>query len=459
MQATNDRGSLRMPPLWALMLAGTGLAAIGGGARATFGLFLDPVVATLDADRAMYGLAIAIQAIVWGIGQPIAGAVADRFGAARVLAFGAVMYSAGLFVMGASTNSWTIHASTGFMVGVGMAAASFSVVLASVSRLVPEERRSWALGVTTAFTTAGQVVMIPVTQWLIDEQGWRTAAVFLGVLLAVMLVATPLFRGNANDQNLAVGVTEEKTPLSHDLRKAMHSRGFLLLNAAFFVCGFHVTFIATHLKSYTGDLGQAGSIAAWALVLIGLFNMAGSYAAGVLGGRHSKTQLLAIVYGLRAVVIAVFVLWPASGTSTLIFGAAIGLLWLTTVPLTSGIVAQQFGTANAGALFGIVFLGHQIGAFIGAWLGGYLADTTGSYLTVWWISVALGVFAAVVHLFLDEGPAPEPPAPGGARSRVAPVATAVLLGLVVAGLAVLAAPAADASQPAVYCGLHVFLAG
>ncbi len=459
MQATNEQGGLRIPPLWALMIAGTGLAAISGGARATFGLFLDPVVDALDADRAMYGLAIAIQAIVWGIGQPIAGAVADRFGAARVLAFGAVVYASGLFIMGASTQSWTIHLSTGFLVGVGMAAASFSVVLASVSRLVPEERRSWALGVTTAFTTAGQVVMIPVTQWLIDEQGWRTAAVFLGILLAVMLLSTPFFRGNANDQNRAVGVMEEKTPLAHDLRKAAHSRGFLMLNAAFFVCGFHVTFIATHLKSYTGDLGQPGSIAAWALVLIGLFNMAGSYWAGVMGGRHSKTKLLTIVYGLRAVVIAAFVLLPASSGSTLIFGAAIGLLWLTTVPLTSGIVAQQFGTANAGALFGIVFLGHQIGAFIGAWLGGYLADTTGSYLVVWWISVALGVFAAVVHLFLDEGPAPEPPAPGAARSRVAPVATAVGLIVLITSVAAVAAPAADASQPAVYCGLHAFLPG
>lgn len=453
MQAQPPTSQLRIPPLWILLLAGTILAAISGGARATFGLFLDPVIETLDTDRGMFGLAIAIQAIVWGIGQPIAGAVADRFGGARVLAFGAVAYSAGLFVMGASTSAWTIHASTGFMVGVGMAAASFSVVLASVSRLVPPDRVSWAMGVTTAFTTAGQVVMIPVVQWLIESEGWRTAAAFLGVLLAIMLLCAPVFRGNATDQNRAVGVVAEKTPLSHDLRKARHSRGFLLLNAAFFVCGFHVTFIATHLKSYTGDLGQAGSVAAWALVLIGLFNMAGSYAAGVLGGRHSKTQLLAIVYGLRAIVIAAFVLVPASSTSTLVFGAGIGLLWLTTVPLTSGIVAQQFGTANAGALFGIVFLGHQMGAFIGAWLGGYLADTTGSYLVVWWISVGLGVFAAVVHLFIDEGPAPEPPAPGS-RSRLAPAAVAITImaGLAMASMAM--APAAEASEPVFYCGLH-----
>ena len=236
-EAADVGAGLRIPPLRVVLIAGMLISGISLGARSTFGLFLDDVVETLESNRAMYGLAIAIQAIVWGAGQPIAGAIADRFGAARVLAGGAVIYSAGLLAMGASTSGWMIHASTGFLAGAGMAAASFSVVLASVSRLVPEERRSWALGLTTAVSTAGQVILIPLTQWIIDSQGWRAAAFVLAGLLIVMLIVAPVFRGNAADQNLASGIIEERTPLSHDLRKAMYSPGFLMLNAAFFVCG------------------------------------------------------------------------------------------------------------------------------------------------------------------------------------------------------------------------------
>ncbi|RZV41705.1 MAG: MFS transporter, partial [Acidimicrobiales bacterium] len=415
------------------------------------------VIESVNADRAMYGLAIAIQAIVWGAGQPIAGAIADRFGAARVLAFGAVFYSAAMLLMGASTTALAIHATAGFMVGVGMAALSLTVVLASVSRLAPPEKVSRALGIATAFSTAGQVVLIPVAQWLVDQYSWRTAVVVLGGLLAVMVFFAPVFRGNAADQTRE-GATVVANPLSYDLRRARHSRGYQLLNLAFFVCGFHVTFIATHLKSYAVDLGQAGSIAAWALVLIGLFNMAGSYGIGVLGETHSATHMLSVVYGLRAVVIAIFILAPASGTATLLFGAAIGLLWLTTVPPTSAIIAQQFGTANAGALFGIVFFSHQVGAFIGAWLGGWLADTTGSYLVAWWIAIGLAIFAAVIHLFVDEGPAPAPPENPGRPSRIAQAAAVLALVVGLSGLGAIAAPVAEASggdTPAFYCSLHI----
>ena len=449
---------LRIPPLWLLLVAGSLLAAVSAGARASFGLYLDPVIESIGADRAMYGLAIAIQAIVWGAGQPIAGAIADRFGAARVLGFGAVFYAAAMIFMGASTTAFAIHATAGFMVGVGMAALSLTVVLASVARLAPPEKVSRALGIATAFSTAGQVVLIPVAQWLVDTYSWRTAVVALGIMLAAVVVLTPIFRGNAADQTRVEDQALEAQPLSYDLRRARHSRGYQLLNLAFFVCGFHVTFIATHLKSYAGDLGQSGRIAAWALVLIGLFNMAGSYGIGVLGETRSPTRLLSWVYGLRAIVIAVFILVPPSGAATLVFGAAIGLLWLTTVPPTSAIVAQQFGTANAGALFGIVFFSHQVGAFIGAWLGGWLADTTGSYLLAWWIAIGLAVFAAVVHLRLDEGPAPAPPSRPPQPNRVGQAAAALLLVAGLVGLGALAAPVAEASggdTPAFYCSLHV----
>ena len=413
-------------PLWLLLVAGGLLVAISGGVRATFGLYLDPVLESLDGKRSLYGLAIAIQSIVWGLGQPIAGAVADRFGSARVLAVGAAIYAAGLGLMGGANNALALHATAGFLAGAGMAAASMSVVLAAISRLAAPERRSRALGIATAMGTAGQIVLIPLAQWLIDNYNWRTTVVTMAVVLALMALSAPVFRGNAETQladaraafgSVGAETVEPMTPLRADLRKARFSRGYQLLNLAFFVCGFHVTFIATHLKSYAVDLGQSGSIAAWALVLIGVFNMAGSYAAGVLGDRHSKTHLLALIYGLRAVVIAVFLLVPISGASILVFGAGIGLLWLTTVPLTSGIIAAQFGTANAGALFGIVFFTHQVGAFIGAWMGGWLADSTGSYNLAWWLAIGLAIFAAAVHLVLDDGPAPEPPPPGSTSSR------------------------------------------
>lgn len=456
MQSSSATAALRVPPLWLLLVAGSLLAALSAGARASFGLYLDPVIESLDSDRAMWGLAIAIQAIVWGAGQPIAGAIADRFGAGRVLGVGAVIYSAALLLMGASTSAFAIHITAGFMTGVGMAAASLSVILASVSRLAPPEKVSRALGIATAFSTAGQVVLIPVAQWLIDRSGWRTAVVVIGLLLMAMVIFAPVFRGNAADQSRNQETPVAKIPLMHDLRKARHSRGFQLLNLAFFVCGFHVTFIATYLKSYALDLGHTGAIAAWALVLIGLFNMAGSYAAGVLGETRSKSKLLAIVYGMRAVVIAAFIVAPASGLSILLFGAAIGLLWLTTVPLTSGIITSQFGTANAGALFGVVFFSHQIGAFIGAWMGGWLADATGSYLLAWWIAIGLGIFAALVHLVLDEGPAPEPPPRQPSSSSMSKAIGVLVLVIGLIGVGAISVPDADAdASPAFYCSLHL----
>ena len=242
--------------LWVLLAAGSVLVAVSGGVRATFGLYLDPVIESIDADRATYGLAIAIQSIVWGLGQPVAGAVADRFGTARVLAAGAVLYGAAMLAMGGASNALAVHATGGFLAGAGMAAASLSVILAALSRMADPQRRSQALGVATAFGTAGQIVLIPAAQWLIDADGWRLAVVVMGGLLVVSVVFTPVFRGNAADQTRPEEVsTEGLTPLRDDLRKARYSRGYQLLNLAFFVCGFHVTFIATHLKSYATDLG------------------------------------------------------------------------------------------------------------------------------------------------------------------------------------------------------------
>lgn len=412
------------------MIAGASvLASIALGVRATFGLYLDPISDMLGSGRGTFALTVAIQQIVWGLGQPVAGAVADRYGTGRVLAGGVGLFAIALLLMGQSTNALAIHATGGFLFGLAISAASFSVVLAAVGRAAAPERRSMALGIVSALGSVGQFVLVPVAQWLIDSVGWRDTVLVMGLIGLSMFAVIPPLRGTARDQQTETTTDEPARTLAEELRKARSSRSFLLLNLGFFVCGFHVTSIATHLPSYVTDLGLSSSLGATALALIGLFNIAGSLAAGVLGGRFSKTTILAIIYALRAIVITGFVLMPASGTATIVFAILMGMLWLATVPLTSGIVAQQFGTLHAGALFGIVFLSHQVGAFIGAWGGGLLVDRFDSYQPVWWMSVALGIVAMVAHLTLDDGPVPDPPPSAGAAARlpIAPAAGAAVL--------------------------------
>jgi MFS family permease len=419
------------------------------GVRSTFGLFLEPVVDTLQTDRGSFAFAIAIQNLLWGATQPLAGAIADRFGSAKVLAVGAVGYMASLFLMATAESSGMLLLSIGFLVGISTGAASFAVVLAAVGRLVPPERRSMALGVVTAMGSVGQFVLIPVAQRLLESRTWQQAIVILGFVVLGATLVTPPFRGSASDQLARAaasgaggddqagagadgsGVAADRT-LRSELRRAAHHRPYILLNMAFFVCGFHVTFIGTHLPAYVSDLGLSAGTGAAALALIGLFNIIGSLTAGYLGGRRSKTHLLSVIYASRALVIAVYVLVPATETTTLLFGASFGLLWLSTVPLTSGIVSSQFGTLHSGALFGIVFLAHQLGAFTGVWLGGELFDATGSYRIVWFIALGLGIAASVIHLFIDERPAPEPPLPATGGIGIAPAGAASIV--VIAGL-------------------------
>ena len=403
------------PPLWLVLAAGSVITALSLGVRSTFGLFLDPVIDTLGTGRGVFALAVAIQNLVWGLSQPVAGAIADRYGSGRVLASGAVIYAVGMLLMSTADSSGTLYLSAGFIVGAGTGAASFAVVLAALGRMAPPEKRSMALGIATAMGSVGQFILVPVVQRLIDSSGWETTAMALGGVILSVLIFAPGLRGRAVDQaptGSVVADADQTRPLSQELRRASSSNSYRMLNLAFFVCGFHVTFIATHLTSYAEDVGQTREVAATALALIGLFNIAGSLTAGALGGRYSKSKLLTIIYGARAVVLTAFVLIPPSATTTIVFGATIGVLWLSTVPLTSGIVVSQFGTAHSGTLFGIVFLSHQVGAFAGAWMGGTLADRVGSYDPVWWIAVGLGVLAALLHLMIDEGPQPEAPVSG-----------------------------------------------
>ena len=393
---TSRRGSTFLT----VLVAGSAITAIAMGVRASMGVFLDPITDDLGMGAGTFALAMAIQNLVWGIGQPVAGALADRHGTRRVLFGGTVFYTLGMVVMAGSGGAAGLHLS-GFLSGVGMSGASFTVVLAAVGRLAPEERRSMALGIATAAGSVGQFLFVPLASVAIGGAGWRTALLLGAVVVTAMAVLCIPMRMEPSD-----GGSSDGEPLTVALRRAAGHRSYVLLVVGFFVCGFHVSFIAVHLPKYLDDVGQTAAVGAMALALIGLFNVVGSLGAGILGATHSRTHLLALIYGLRAMAIAAFILLPVGAPVSLAFGAVMGLLWLSTVPLTSGVVMAQFGVVHAGTLFGIAFLSHQIGAFIGIAGGGWIRDATGTYEAWWWVQVALGVLGAVLHLVIDDSAAP-----------------------------------------------------
>ncbi|HEX6021668.1 MAG TPA: MFS transporter [Solirubrobacter sp.] len=384
-----------------VVLCGCLISLITLGVRAGLGLFTDPLTEARGWDREVFALAMAIQNLLWGLGQPFAGGIADRYGAGRVLTAGAAIYAAGMALMAASATPGALYVTGGLLIGLGMSGASFTIVIAAFSRLVPIDRRSWAIGLATACGSLGQFVFAPVGQAFIAAYDWQVALVLLAGFvtlvpaLAVALGGAPAVR----DDSPAV-------PVASALRRAFGHGSYLLLAGGFFVCGFHVAFILVHLPPYVADLGLPASTAALALGIVGLGNMIGSYLAGVITARHSPRLLLAGIYSGRAVVITAFLLTPPSVASVLVFAAAMGLLWLSTVPPTSALVGLFFGVRNMGTLFGFVFLSHQVGAFAGVWLGGVIESATGSYDPVWWIGVALGVTAAILHLPIRERRAP-----------------------------------------------------
>ncbi len=384
-----------------IILAGCAIAIVTFGTRAGFGLWLEPMSTQFGWGRETFALSMAIQNLVWGMAQPFAGALADRYGSARVLVGGAVLYAGGVAAMAYSTTPLMLHLSAGVLVGFSLAGASFAIVLAAFGRMVPEEKRSRALGIGTAAGSMGQFLLVPISQLLLDGLGWENALIVLSLFpllvipLAMAMVGKSEHTGAGPEQSLTDAISE-----------ASRHRGYWLLVTGFFVCGFHVAFIQVHLPAHITDLGMDASIGAWAISLVGLFNIVGSYYSGVLGGRFSKKYLLSLLYASRVVVITIYVTVPATVTTTLVFSGFMGLLWLSTVPLTSGIVAQIFGPRYMGMLFGFVFFSHQVGAFIGVWLGGMLYDATGSYDVVWWLAVGLGVFAALIHFPIDEKSVP-----------------------------------------------------
>lgn len=374
------------------------------GVRQSFGMFMQPIGRDFGIGREYFGFAIAVQNLMFGLAQPFVGALADRYGVRRVLALGALVYAAGLVVAALVLAPAGIMLSLGVLIGLGLSGTTFVVVLTGVARLVRPEQRSLAFGLVTAGGSFGQFAVVPIAQALIAQWGWRSALLGLCVLILLTIIAAIGIRPARDDAGAASYAADGDNGLADTLARAAAHPHYWLLNAGFFVCGFHIAFIATHFPAYLVDQGIAASVGATALALVGLFNIAGSYLFGLWGGRHSRPHLLAALYAARALSIAVFLLVPLSAFSALAFAAVFGFLWLGTVPLTNGAVASMFGVRYLSTLYGIVFLSHQVGSFIGAWVAGRLYDNTGSYGPVWIASIALGVLAAGLSLTTRDAP-------------------------------------------------------
>ncbi|MBI2313495.1 MAG: MFS transporter [Betaproteobacteria bacterium] len=382
-----------------ILLCGGLILTLSLGLRHGFGLFLKPMTLDLGWSRETFAFALALQNLVWGAAQPVAGAIADKLGAGRVLAGGGLLYALGLVLMAHSGTGLEFSLSAGILVGLGLSGTSFGVVYGVIARAFPPEKRSMALGIAGAAGSFGQFSLLPVGQALIAQYGWYVALLAIGGLAAIM---TPLAVALAGAPRSAGHPGAAKQSLAEALREAGAHRGFWLLTFGFFVCGFQVVFIGVHFPAFLADRGLSPVTGMTALALIGLFNIFGTYGCGWLGGRYSKKYLLAALYLLRGVAIILFLAFPITPASVYLFAATMGLLWLGTVPLTSGLVAQIFGVNYLATLFGIVFFSHQVGSFAGVWLGGYSYDLTGSYQVVWVISIGLSVVAALLHWPIDE---------------------------------------------------------
>ncbi|WP_349369199.1 MFS transporter [Salinarimonas sp.] len=386
-----------------VIAAGCLIALVTFGPRASAGLFQVPMTTDYGWGRDVFGLAIAIQNLLWGVGQPFAGAIADRFGTVRVLIGGALLYAAGLLVMAWASTPAMLHIGGGILIGFGLAGASFNLVLGAFGKLLPEEWRPMAFGMGTAAGSFGQFLFPPIGNALISAVGWQDALVWFA---AIMLIVLPLSLALATRAQGAGAAKDEgpKQSIAQALAEAFRHRSYVLLVTGFFTCGFQLAFITAHLPAYLKDAGLSASIGGWTLAVIGLANAVGSLGAGWLSTRMPKRYILAWIYLGRAVAIAAFILMPASPASAILFGITIGLLWLSTVPPTSALVMVMFGTRYMAMLYGFAFFSHQLGGFFGVWLGGILYEATGGYALVWWLSVALGIASALINLPIVEKP-------------------------------------------------------
>jgi len=394
-----------------ILIAGAAIVTVSMGIRHGFGLWLQPVIQDRSWNRETFALALALQNLVWGFSGIFAGMLADRFGAFRVIVAGALLYALGLAGMAYATSALMFSLTAGVLIGLAQAGTTYAIVYGVIGRNVAASKRSWAMGIAAAAGSFGQFLMVPTEGFLINSLGWQQALMALALAALLMMplagwLREPDFRdgaGHFRDQSILQA-----------LREAFHYRSFQLLMAGYFVCGFQVVFIGVHMPSYLKDHGLSPQVASYSLALIGLFNVFGSYASGALGQRLPKRFILAFIYLTRAVVISVFLLVPLSPMSVYVFSAVMGLLWLSTVPPTNAAVAQIFGVAHFSMLGGFVFFSHQIGSFLGVWLGGLLYDKTGSYDIVWYIAIALGVIAALLNLPIKEAAIARAPAPQAA---------------------------------------------
>ena len=385
--------------MWQVLICGALIVSVAMGIRHGFGLWMQPMTQTMGWGREDFAMAIAVQNISWGLIGVFSGMLADRFGAFRVIIVGALAYALGLFGMAhAATPQWLI-VTAGVMVGAAQAGTTFAVVFGVIGRNIPPERRSWAMGVVSAAGSFGQFLMVPTESMLITQWGWQQALVMLSVGVLIIL---PLSLG-LREPGFASGQAPVRNQsIVQALREAFGYRSFQLLMAGYFVCGFQVVFIGVHLPSFLKDQGMSPQLASTALALIGLFNIAGTYAAGSLGQVFPKNKILSGIYLARGIIIAIFISLPITPLSVYIFAAAMGLLWLSTVPVTNAVIAQIFGVSHLSMLSGFVFLSHQVGSFLGVWLGGLIYDRTGSYDQVWFITIALSAFAALINLPVRE---------------------------------------------------------
>lgn len=395
-------------PIPFVIFIGCMIGLITFGPRSTMGFFQIPIIEANGWSREIFGLAIAIQNLTWGVAQPVAGMFADRFGSIPVLIGGTFLYILGLVLMAYSSDPIMLHFSAGVLMGMGIAASAFFLVLSAFAKILPEEWRSLAFGLGTAAGSFGQFVFAPIGMAFIELYGYQTALLLLGGCIAFVPFLTFALRGKTaraetSHEEIAVNNEDDKQTLRQALAQGFSHPSYLWLTAGFFVCGFHVAFITVHMPAYIEiDLGLSPSVGAWSIGIIGFFNTIGAVVAGYLSGRQPKRYVLSWIYLLRAVAIGLFLVAPASELAVYLFSAAMGLLWLSTIPPTKGLVALMFGNRYLATLFGFVFLSHQIGSFLGIWIGGVFYERLGSYDMVWYIGIALGLFAAIVHLPIRE---------------------------------------------------------
>jgi MFS family permease len=389
-----------------VLVCGCLIGLLTFGPRASLGLFQIPIATDFGWNREVFSFAVAIQNLLWGVGQPFAGALADRFGTVRVLILGALLYAAGLVVMSVASTAGTMTLGTGVLVGFGLSGCSFNLVIGAFGKILPEKWRGLAFGMGTAAGSFGQFLFPPIGSLLIQTLGWQQAALVLGItMLAVVPLSIPLATRSLRSE--PAGAVPQQS-LRQALREALGHRSYVYLVLGFFTCGFQLAFVTAHLPAYLQDLGMPAWVGGWTIAVIGLANAVGSLTSGYLSTRMSKRWLLSAIYVARSVVVVVFIMLPPSPATALGFGVAMGLLWLSTVPPTSSLVMLMFGTRYMSMLYGFAFFSHQVGGFLGVFLGGFLYERWHSYVGVWWLSVLLGVLSAIINLPIVEKPVARP---------------------------------------------------